>query len=391
MPVNPLSLVVKLEGRSIPLALFKPKGTKVFWARFSLWELGQLRVSLKTADLRTAKDAARLAVFAAERKAKEKPASETYTLSQALAEFFGPGGHGAAVSKRTRSGYTSVLKDFSALIGGETDLSALDTDAVFGSMRGYIAALVAKSFSACTIRNHVKTLAVFFREVMRSTGPDAKLRTRWAFNPAEKSRHKLAKAEEPKRVQILPDERAALLKVVENYSCWPAVLLCLGAGFRPAEACATIWGDVTLFPRPVTEAQAKRNHYGIGAAYSYKTKKRRTVPLTKWVADGLGVLWTDETIQGGAVPEAIERVLSLNKYNAFRSLRAAVKAAGISEASAGGVTFQAMRRTFASELSAKLPRNYYSRIMGHDLATGEKHYIQGKDVLEAIDFSVLER
>lgn len=368
MAVNPLSLVVKLPGVDVPVKLFKRAGSSFYWARFSLRTLGQQRIGLKTADLRAAKDKAREKVEEASR-----PVVETYTLRAAKAEFFAAGGHGAGVGARTRSGYHTVLKQFGECAGVETDLSALDTDGAVGLVRAYLKKLADAGHVACTLHNHIKALAVFFREVMLATGPNEKLRTLWAFNPGEKQRHKLPKMSEPKRSQISPEERAALLAAAPGYACWPAVVLCLGAGLRPAEACATDWKDVEFFPRPLSADQARRNHYGTVGAYSYKTKKRRTVPLTAFVANALA-----------ALPGRSGRILSVNKYNAFRSLRAVKK-----NASLKGVTFQAMRRTFASELSQKLPRNVYARIMGHDLATGERHYIKSAEALNDLDFSAL--
>lgn len=368
MAVNPLSLVVKLAGgNDVPVRLFKRDGSSFYWARFSLSRLGQQRIGLKTADLRAAKEKAIAAVELAAR-----PVVETYTLAAALAEFFA--GHGAGVSARTLSGYRTVLKQFGECVGVETDLSALDTDAAVGLVRNYLKRLSDAGNVACTLHNHIKVLAVFFREVMLCTGPSGKLRTLWAFNPGVKQRHKLPKISEPKRSQISADDRAELLQAAPAYACWPAVVLCLGAGLRPAEACATDWKDVEFFHRPLTEDQMKRNHYGSVGAYSYKTKKRRTVPLTAFVANALA----------GLKGERKGRILSVNKYNAFRSLRAVTKRLKLS-----GVTLQAMRRTYASELAAKLPRNVYARIMGHDLATGEKHYIKSLVVLNDLDFSAL--
>jgi hypothetical protein len=139
---------------------------------------------------------------------------------------------------------------------------------------------------------------------------------------------------------------------------WRLLLgLCRYAGLRcPSETHVLTWADVAW--------DAKRL-----SVYSSKTDSRRMVPIT---SDLMPLL--EQAFDAATVGQA--RVLDLSANNLSRTVRAAIKRAGLTPWSH---LFHSLRASRETDWSRHHPQHAVSSWLGHSMAVSQKHYLQTTD------------
>jgi integrase len=218
--------------------------------------------------------------------------------------------------------------------------------------------------AARTVLNDARALSAFWSYLLRTA--DQKRLLQYRDNPADMRFLTLAQAPSRPKPPAQDIHVAELLQHGRRSLAWPAVLLCLTAGFRPIGASRIRWDDVDLDAAQLTVEEKN---------------VRRTVPLSAWVAAELRA-WRnlhpdDETLCPTQRHKIHWRLMKLR-----RSL-------GMPE----DVTLQSLRRAFISRcMDAGIGSDVVAGVAGNSPAVIAKHYKQlgtlkaGKVVAAMEDF-----
>lgn len=199
---------------------------------------------------------------------------------------------------------------------------------------------------ARTVLNDARVLSAFFAYLLRTA--DLKALLQYRQNPADRRLLTLDPA--PSRPKPpAPDVHVAeLLEHGRRSRAWPAVLLCLCAGFRPIGASRVRWDDLDL------EA---------GQMAVEEKNVRRHVPLPKWVIQELRA-WRNTH------PEDVT-LCPPERHRVHWSLKQLRKKLGLPD----NVTLQALRRSFISRcMDAGVGSDVVAGVAGNSPAVIARHY-----------------
>jgi integrase len=200
--------------------------------------------------------------------------------------------------------------------------------------------------AARTILNDARALSAFFAYLLRTA--DLKALLSYRDNPADMRFLTIAPAPSRPKPPAADLHVAELLEHGRRSKAWPAVLLCLCAGFRPIGASRVRWDDLDL----------ESAHLAVE-----EKNVRRHVPLPQWVLQELQA-WrrahpADETL---CPPE---------RHKVHWALKQLRKKLGLPD----NVTLQALRRSFISRcMDAGIGSDVVAGVAGNSPAVIARHY-----------------
>jgi integrase len=199
---------------------------------------------------------------------------------------------------------------------------------------------------ARTVLNDARALSAFFAYMLRTAAQKALLQYR--ENPADLRFLTLAPAPSRPKPPAADIHVAELLAHGRRSRAWPAVLLCLCAGFRPIGASRVRWADLDL----------ESAHLAVE-----EKNARRHVPLPNWVAAELKTWRQDHPADETLCPPERHKV-----HWALKQLR---KKLGLPD----NVTLQSLRRSFISRcMDAGIGSDVVAGVAGNSPAVIAKHY-----------------
>jgi integrase len=202
--------------------------------------------------------------------------------------------------------------------------------------------------AARTILNDARALSAFFAYLLRTA--DLKALLQYRENPADLRFLTIAPAPSRPKPPAADVHVAELLEHGRRSTAWPAVLLCLCAGFRPIGASRVRWADLDL---------------DAGQMGVEEKNVRRHVPLPRWVIQELRA-WrrahpTDETL---CPPE---------RHKVHWALKQLRKKLGLPD----NVTLQSLRRSFISRcMDHGIGSDVVAGVAGNSPAVIARHYKQ---------------
>ena len=208
-----------------------------------------------------------------------------------------------------------------------------------------------KTMQEATIRLHCRNAKLLMNEAVR--------RELIAKNPFRNLTSTAVAADRDR--YITPDEFDQLQQSLPD-AHWRllAGLARLGGLRVPSETHTLSWGDVDWASWKMTVRSVKTERY--------KGKESRVVPICPKLQSLLMAVWEQpETENRG------ELVVTLSRNNLHRTIRAAIKRAGIPS---WEDLFQALRRSCETEWSLTYPAHVTAAWLGHSEAVARKHYLQ---------------
>lgn len=208
-------------------------------------------------------------------------------------------------------------------------------------------------------------------------------RAHWEHNPALALSIDLPPVKDPEPTPIPDPELQRFLPLARKNDVWPIVVLCLGAGLRPAEAVRLTWRDVDLTERIARVINKKG-----------KKPKTRTPELNDWVIAELDRIKgkPEDPIFPYSPSTAFDFVAALRKA-AFPKKKGKPKYPDLQPSI---VTLQNMRQTACTRaILGNMKLVDYVQQFGHNLSTAERHYLkwgrrqQRLESLKVLDFSSL--
>lgn len=184
----------------------------------------------------------------------------------------------------------------------------------------------------------------------------------WPTNPCASDVLKIPPTQDPEPEPLSDDQARALLEAARKHPIHPMVVLCLGCGLRPAEACRVRWADI---------------QDGFVSVTNFKGSKRRQrkVPLSSWVQAELR-----------QIEKKGETLYRYGRDNAFHQFTELCKLTGLD------ASLQRCRQTACTKaILSGMKMLDYVVIFGHSLEVARKHYWQlgradRSEAMEAIKF-----
>jgi integrase len=347
------SLRVQTSARAILVRLHTRGRAPACWHYYFSFH-GRHRGSTQTSELPSAQAAARLAVLDV---VARTAVAGSLPLSAAIDAYLAGRWPNLDTTKprhalpRHYCGADERLSRFAAWAasGGRQspNLAALGLDRTTALIQKYLDNRKARC-AARTVLNDARALSAFWAYMLRTA--DWKRLLQYRENPAD--RRFLTISAAPSRPKPpAPDAHvAALLEHGRSSPAWPAVLLCLCAGFRPIGASRVRWSDLDL-------------HSG---QMSVEEKNvRRTVPLPKWVSRELRA-WRN------LHPED-ETLCRPERHRVHWALKQLRRKLGLP----ADVTLQALRRSFISRcMDAGIGSDVVAGVAGNSPSVIARHYKQ---------------
>jgi integrase len=274
---------------------------------------------------------------------------------------------GERAGNRTYQDFKSRL---AALVAwtGDTALSTMDAEEARKLTQRYINNRSAKGASGQTLLNDRLVLSRFFASLIKD-GTVA-----WTFNPAAHDRLTLKRIDRHDPKQVTDKDLETLLREAKGRAVYPLIVLCLGAGLRPAEASRVAWRDI---------------NFDTGTITVFGKSRGRTPIMSAWIRSELEALQT-------ASPDAdtASRLFPHNSFTAFDWFADVRKAAKLPD----DVSLQSLRRAAARRSAPRMTMMQYAAYFGHSLAVAQRHYIgygldgQGNTVnVSGLDFSDISK
>jgi integrase len=242
-------------------------------------------------------------------------------------------------------------------------LAALTADEVKGKVQAYFD-LRARDCAGRTVTNDRLVIGRFLKWAMQRYGLP------WAYNPAYHTTIEIPPLKESDPQPLSDTDIAALLPAARKSDVWPVVVLCLGAGLRPREACRVKWSDVLWEQHSarVLNLKGRRQH-------------ERTVILCDW-AEGELKAWQD-------AHKASQKPFPYNHDTGFDLLADVRESAKLP----AHVTLQALRQTACTRaIQGGMDLADYVMQFGHSLETAQRHYLKlgraiaRRQALNSLDF-----
>jgi len=223
------------------------------------------------------------------------------------------------------------------------DLGSLSFESAVQVVQKYLDGCKASDAPQTVIHRQRKLSRLFSWLIQRR-------RVSWQANPASKDFLELPTVFRQPRPPVSQDELKILLTKGRATTIWPAVLLCITTGMRPAGTLRLRWSDFN--------ASAKTLRV-------FEKRRERFVPLNDWTVDELTV-WKAQ--KGGG---ETDRILDMKRQNLHQQIQNLRRANNLRD----NVTLQGCRRTFISLcMDAGISAELVASIAGNSVAVIEKHY-----------------
>lgn len=338
-----ISFRVTTTGRPVRVQLYRRTPEGPFHATF-FWRGKRHRISTDHHVEREARAAAKLAVQKASEEIQHNNAN-TLPLSKAVELFLNE-----CWPERTGSTHRNIegrINRFVLTVGADIDLVTTGFDPLIEIIQNYLNGRVKAKKTARTVVNEKLVLSRFFTWLSKR---QPRL-VPWRGNPASSAYLNIPQPQASARPPLPPAIQRRLIEATEGTVIWPMVVLCLGAGMRPIEAFRSHWDQIDI-------------EQGLGPARA--KRKARLVPLCPSLRTYLaGYRRPGEPVWAGNFDRPHQILADIRTQ------------AGLPK----DVTFQAMRRTAAVRIAREVDTMTYAMILGHSLATAEKHYLEAKALM----------
>lgn len=343
----------KIPAHGVTVTLYRQAVGGTVYAYFTV-NGARFRPSLKTKDL----DAARAAVKDHVEQSFNLPANrakEKRGFTQLVEDYLSDRWPAAPVNDLTFRDHRSRLRNFAKHEGSILLARLTFEQAVTLTQR-----IIKRRTNGRTATNDREVLRAFWKWLRQQDI------VTWASdrNPAASELITIPPTEEPEPDPLCDEDARKLLDGAVRHPVYPLVLLCLGAGCRPSEACRVTWDDIDF--------QA-----GLVNVVNRKGKKRRPrqPPLSSWVMAGL-----QRVQRRGARPYVYTR------DTAFDHMAELCEMIGVR------ATLQQCRQTACTKaILSGMELVDYVTIFGHSLEVARRHYwklgqLKSKGAMEAVKF-----